>query len=99
MLRKFAAENSCGKLLQKIAAEICCGKFLRKIAAENLGGHTEFMRLVLCDRTMADVEISAPGKITAPLKFLRLKISAPIKIQAEKFGTLLLFGLGRISNC
>ncbi len=49
-----------------------CLKLLRKIAAENLGGHTEFMRLVLCDRTMADVEISAPGKISAPLKFPRL---------------------------
>ncbi len=60
MLRKFVAENSCGK-------------FLRKIAAENLGGHTKFMRLDICDRTMADVEISAPGKISAPLKFLRLE--------------------------
>jgi hypothetical protein len=59
-------------LLQKIAAEICCGKFLRKIAAENLGGHTEFMRLVISNRTMADVEISAPGRIPAPIKFLRL---------------------------
>jgi hypothetical protein len=69
---KIQAENCCGKLLRKIAAEICCGKFLRKIAAENLGGHTEFMRLVICDRTMADVEISEPGKIPAPIKFLRL---------------------------
>ncbi len=32
--------------LMKIQAENCCVKFLRKIAAENLGGHTEFMRLV-----------------------------------------------------
>ena len=70
--RKIAAGNCCRKLLQKIAAEIFCGKFLRKIAAENLGGHTEFMRLVICGRTMADVEISAPGKISAPLKFPRL---------------------------
>jgi hypothetical protein len=31
---------------------------------------------------------------TAPLKFPRLS-----KIHAEKSGTLLLFGLGRISNC
>jgi hypothetical protein len=59
-------------LLRKIAVEIRCGKFRRKIAAENLGGHTEFMRLVIYDRTMADVEISAPGKISAPLKFPRL---------------------------
>jgi hypothetical protein len=43
---------------------------------------------------MADVEISAPGKIPAPLKFPRLS-----KNQAEKYGALLLFGLGRISNC
>ncbi len=89
----------CLKFRRKIAAENCCGKYLRKIAAENLGGHTEFMRLIICNRTMADVEISAPGKVTAPLKFLRLKIFAPIKIQAEKFGALLLFRLGRISNC
>jgi hypothetical protein len=78
--------------MPKIQAEICCRKFLQKIAAEfaaeNLGGHTKFMRLIICDRTMADVEISAPtnfcaSKITVPLKFL----------------PLLLFGLGRISNC
>jgi hypothetical protein len=66
LLRKFAAENLDGKLLRKFAAEICCGKLPRIFTAENLGGHTEFMRLVLCDRTMADVEISAP------LKFPRL---------------------------
>jgi hypothetical protein len=58
--------------MPKIQAENCCGKLLQKIPAENLGGHTEFMRLVICDRTMADVEISAPGKISGPLKFLRL---------------------------
>jgi hypothetical protein len=69
---KIQAENSGGKLLRKFAAENCCGKLLRKIAAGNLGGHTEFTRLVICDRTMADVEISAPCKISAPLKFLRL---------------------------
>ncbi len=40
---------------------------------ENLGGHTEFMFLVICDRTMADIEIPAPGKISAPIKFLRLQ--------------------------
>jgi hypothetical protein len=66
------AQNSDGKFRWKFAAEICCGKLLRKIAAENLGELTEFMRLVICDRTMADVEISAPCKISAPLKFLRL---------------------------
>ena len=69
---EIKAENLGGNLLRKIAAEICWGKFLRKIAAENLGGHTEFMRLVICDRTMADVEISEPGKIPGPIKFLRL---------------------------
>ncbi len=68
----MAAGNCCGKLLQKIVAELCYGKLLQKIAAENLGGHTEFMRLVICDKTMADVVISAPGKIPVPIKFLRL---------------------------
>jgi hypothetical protein len=69
---KIQAENCCGKLLRKIAAENCCKKLLRKIAAENSGGHTEFMRLAISDRTMADVEISAPSKISAPLKFPHL---------------------------
>jgi hypothetical protein len=31
------------------------------------------MRLTICDRTKADVEISAPGKIPAPAKLLRLQ--------------------------
>ncbi len=57
--------------MRKIPAENLGGKFLRKILADNLGasqtlgGYTEFMRLVkiqACDRTMADVEISAPRK-------------------------------------
>ncbi len=69
---KIQAENLGGKLLRIFTAENCCGKLLRKFVAENLGRHTEFMRLVLCDRTMADVEISAPGKISAPQKFPRL---------------------------
>jgi hypothetical protein len=63
--------------LRKIAAENSCGKLLRKIAAENLGGHTEFMRLVKIqayDGTMADVEISAPGKISAPSQNLSGKV-------------------------
>jgi hypothetical protein len=70
-------ENSGGKFRRKIPAENLGGKFLRKIyrkflrkilaensgASQNLGGYTEFMRLVKIqayDRTMADVEISAP---------------------------------------
>jgi hypothetical protein len=69
---KIQAENSGGKFRRKFAAENCCGKLLRKFAAENLGGHTKFMRLTICDRTMADIEISAPGKIPPPLKFPRL---------------------------
>ncbi len=53
----------------KIVAENLGGKFRRKILAENLGasqnlgGYTEFRRLVKIqtyDRSMADVEISAP---------------------------------------
>jgi hypothetical protein len=65
------AKNSGGNLLRKIAAENCCGNLLQKFAAENLGGHTKFLLLIICDRTMADVEISAPGQISAPLKFPR----------------------------
>ena len=73
--------TSGGKFRWKIPVENSGGKFRRKIPAENLGAsqklgwYTEFMRLVKIqayDRTMADVEISAPGKISAPLKFLRL---------------------------
>jgi hypothetical protein len=69
--RKILAENSGGEFRRKNS----CGKFRRKILAENLGasrnlcGYTEFMRLVkiqVYDRTMADVEISAPSKISAP---------------------------------
>ncbi len=72
LLRKIAAENCCGRLLRKTPAENCCGKLLRKIAAEICCGHTKFMRLIIYDRTKADVEISAPGKIPAPAKLLRL---------------------------
>jgi hypothetical protein len=86
-------ENCGGNLLRKIAREICCGELLRKFAAENCCRHTKFMRQIIYDRNMADVEMS-PGKIPAPLKFPHLS-----KIQAEKYATLLLFGLGRISNC
>jgi hypothetical protein len=56
---KIQAENSGRNLLRKITAEICCG-------------HTKFMRLIIYDRTKADVEISAPGKLPAPAKLLRL---------------------------
>ncbi len=65
--------------MRKILAE----KFRRKILAEffasqNLGGYTEFMRLVKIqayDKTMADGEISAPsqnlsGKVWRPLSIL-----------------------------
>jgi hypothetical protein len=72
LLRKIAAENSCGKLLRKTSAENCCGKLQQKIAAENFCGHTKFMRLIIYDRTKADVEISASGEISAPVKLLRL---------------------------
>jgi hypothetical protein len=53
---KIVAENSCGKFRRKILAE-------NSGASQNLGGYTEFGRLVkiqVYDRTMADVEISAP---------------------------------------
>jgi hypothetical protein len=72
LLRKIAAENCCGKLLQKTSAENCCRKLLRKTAAENFCGHVKFMRLIIYDRTKADVEISASSKISAPAKLLRL---------------------------
>jgi hypothetical protein len=42
------------------------------------------MRLVACDRTMADVEISMPGKIYAPGK-----ISAPIQNLSGKVWRIL----------
>ena len=42
------------------------GKLMRKTSAENLGGKP--MRHTIYDRTKADVEISAPGKIFAPTK-------------------------------
>ena len=61
-MSKILAENSGGKFLRKIQTENC-GKFMRKILAENFGGYPEFRRLVKIqayDRTMADVEISAP---------------------------------------
>jgi hypothetical protein len=67
--RKIPAENLGKNFMQKILAENSCGKFGRKIpeenlgASQNLGRYTEFMCLVKIqayDRTMADVEISAP---------------------------------------
>jgi hypothetical protein len=67
-LRKASAENFCGKLLGETVAENFCGKLLQKISAENFCGHTKFMRLIIYDRTKADVEISASGEITAPAK-------------------------------
>jgi hypothetical protein len=69
---KIQAKNSGGNLLRKIPAGNCCGKLLGKIAAEICCGHTKFMRLIIYDRTKVDVEISAPGKIPAPAKLLRL---------------------------
>ncbi len=62
---KIQAEN----FRRKNPAENLGGKFLRKIlvensgASQNLGGYTEFMGLVKIqayDKTIADVEISAP---------------------------------------
>jgi hypothetical protein len=76
LLRKTSAENCCGKLLRKTVAENFCGKLLRKTSAENfcgkLLGNTKSMRLTIYDRTKADVEISASGKIAAPTKLPRL---------------------------
>jgi hypothetical protein len=40
------------------------------------------MHLVACDRTMADVEISAPGKISAPSQNLSGKVWRPLTIWA-----------------
>jgi hypothetical protein len=96
-----SVENFCGKLRQKTYAEKFCGK---------LGRSVKSMHHTICDRTKADVEISAPGKIFAPAKLSRLskplrlpkvrrKSSVPIKSWAEKSCAFLLFGLGRISNC
>ncbi len=50
--RKIPGENLGGKFLRKIKAENSWGKFRWKIpadnlgASQNLGGYTEFMRLV-----------------------------------------------------
>jgi hypothetical protein len=52
--------------MPKIQAENSGGKLWRKFAVENYCGNTKFMRLTICDKTKADVEISAP------LKLLRL---------------------------
>jgi hypothetical protein len=79
--RETYAENFCGKLRRKTYAENFCGK---------LGRSVKSMRHTIYDRTKADVEISAPGKISAPAKLPRLskplrlpkvrwKSSAPIK--------------------
>jgi hypothetical protein len=84
---EIQAENLGGNLLRKTSVENFCGKLLR---------NTKSMRLIIYDRTKADVEISASGKIAASPE---LPISAPIKTYAEKFGAFLLFGPGRISNC
>jgi hypothetical protein len=67
-----AAENCCGKFRRKFAAENFCGKLLRKTSAENFCGNVKFMRLTIYDRTKADVEISAPGKIAASAELPRL---------------------------
>jgi hypothetical protein len=69
---KIQVENSGGNLLRKTSAENCCGKLLRKTSGENFCGNTKFMRLIIYDRTKADVEISASGKISASAKLLRL---------------------------
>jgi hypothetical protein len=69
---KIQAENFCGKLLRKTSAENFCGKLRQKTSAENCCGNAKFMRLIIYDRTKADVEISASGKIAAPAKLPRL---------------------------
>jgi hypothetical protein len=80
----MAAENSCGKLLRKIAAENCCGKF-RRIHRIYAPG-----KIQAYDRTMADVEISAPmkisasGKISAPSQNLSGKVWRPLTIWARQ---------------
>jgi hypothetical protein len=45
---------------------------MQKTYAENLGGKP--MRHTIYDGTKADVEISAPGKISAPIKKLGGKV-------------------------
>ncbi len=63
-----AALNLGGNLLQKTSAENFCGKLLRKKVLRN----PKSMYLTIYDRTKADVEISASGKISAPAKLPRL---------------------------
>ncbi len=52
--------------MQKSQAEKLGGKLMRKTSAENLGGKP--MSHTIYDRTKADIEICAPGKIFAPIK-------------------------------
>jgi hypothetical protein len=79
--RQTYAENFCGKFRQKTYAENFCGKLRQNVKSTR---HTIY------DRTKVDVEISAPGKVSAPAKLPRLskplrlpkvgrKSSAPIK--------------------
>jgi hypothetical protein len=53
-------------------------------SAENCCGYTEFTRLVKFRRTMADVGISSPGKISAPSQNLSGKVWRPLTIWARQ---------------
>jgi hypothetical protein len=87
---KIQVENLSGNLLRKTSAENCCGKILRKTSAENCCGNTKFMRRIIYNT----VELRQTLKSPRLVKLLRQqncrasKISAPIKIYAEKFGAL-----------
>jgi hypothetical protein len=72
--QKIQAENSGGKLLRKIAAESCCGKF-RRIHRIYAPG-----KIQAYNRTTADVEISAPKKISAPGQNLSGKVWCTLTI-------------------
>ncbi len=95
LLRKNAAENFCGKLLRKIAAENFCGKLLRKTSAD-IQNSCAWQYTIELRRTLKSPRLV---KFLRQKNYCASKISAPVKIHAEKSGAFLLFGLGRISNC
>ena len=69
-----AAQNLGGKVRRQTYAEKLGGKVRRQTYAEKLGGKlrrsVKSVRHTIYERTKADVEISAPGEISALIKKL-----------------------------
>ncbi len=81
--RKIQAENSGGKLLRKIPAESSGGKLRRTHRIYAPG------KIQAYDGTFADVEISAPRKISAPSQNVSGKVWRPLTIWARQNLSLL----------